>query len=234
MDLTALYSINYGLYIISTKWMDQMNGQIANTVFQITSDPPTLGISINQQNLTHSLISQSQKFTVSVLDKEAPMTLIGQFGFKSGREMNKFENIPHIIGENGLPVVTDHIVATFELDVIAQLPIHTHTLFVGKITNATVLSKIEPMTYAYYHQVKKGLTPKNAATYQPTPETNPIKTTGGDKMSKYRCLICGYEYDPAVGDIDGGIQPGTPFEEIPDSWVCPICGASKDQFEKVA
>ena len=234
MDLTALYSINYGLYIISTKWMDQMNGQIANTVFQITSDPPTLGISINQQNLTHSLISQSQKFTVSVLDKEAPMTLIGQFGFKSGREMNKFENIPHIIGENGLPIVTDHIVATFELDVIAQLPIHTHTLFVGKITNATVLSKIEPMTYAYYHQVKKGLTPKNAATYQPTPETNPIKTTGGDKMSKYRCLICGYEYDPAVGDIDGGIQPGTPFEEIPDSWVCPICGASKDQFEKVA
>ncbi len=234
MDLTALYSINYGLYIISTKWMDQMNGQIANTVFQITSDPPRLGISINQQNLTHSLISQSQKFTVSVLDKEAPMTLIGPFGFKSGREMNKFENIPHIIGENGLPVVTDHIVATFELDVIAQLPIHTHTLFVGKITNATVLSKIEPMTYAYYHQVKKGLTPKNAATYQPTPETNPIKTTGGDKMSKYRCLICGYEYDPAVGDIDGGIQPGTPFEEIPDSWVCPICGASKDQFEKVA
>ena len=192
MDLTALYSINYGLYIISSKWMDQMNGQIANTVFQITSDPPTLGISINQQNLTHSLISQSQKFTVSVLDKEAPMTLIGQFGFKSGREMNKFENIPHIIGENGLPIVTDHIVATFELDVIAQLPIHTHTLFVGKITNATVLSKIEPMTYAYYHQVKKGLTPKNAATYQPTPETNPIKTTGGDKMSKYRCLICGY------------------------------------------
>lgn len=234
MDLTALYSINYGLYIISSKWMDQMNGQIANTVFQITSDPPTLGISINQQNLTHSLISQSQKFTVSVLDKEAPMTLIGQFGFKSGREMNKFENIPHIIGENGLPIVTDHIVATFELDVIAQLPIHTHTLFIGKITNATVLSKNEPMTYAYYHQVKKGLTPKNAATYQPTPETNPIKTTGGDKMSKYRCLICGYEYDPAVGDIDGGIQPGTPFEEIPDSWVCPICGASKDQFEKVA
>ena len=234
MDLTALYSINYGLYIVSSKWMDQMNGQIANTIFQITSEPPTLGISINQQNLTHSLITQSQKFTVSVLDKEAPMTLIGQFGFKSGRDIHKFENVSYIIGENGLPVVTDHIVATFELDVVAHLPIHTHTLFVGKITNATVLSKNEPMTYAYYHQVKKGLTPKNAATYQKAPETNPIKTTGGDKMSKYRCLICGYEYDPAVGDIDGGIQPGTPFEEIPDSWVCPICGASKDQFEKIA
>ncbi len=234
MDLAALYSISYGLYIVSSSYQNQMNGQIANTIFQITADPATIGISINQQNLTHMMISQSRKFTISVLEQETPMTLIGQFGFKSGREINKFEGIQYTLGENGMPVVTDHAVATFELDMITHLPIHTHTLFVGKITNATVLSKKEPMTYAYYHMVKKGLTPKNAATYQKTPENTQEKTTGGDKMSKYRCLICGYEYDPAVGDIDGGIQPGTAFEDIPDSWVCPICGASKDQFEKIA
>ena len=234
MDLTALYSISYGLYIVSSSYQDQMNGQIANTIFQLTADPATIGISINQQNLTHMMISQSRKFTISVLDQEAPMTLIGQFGFKSGKEINKFEGIQYIMGENGMPVVTDHAVATFELELIAHLPIHTHTLFIGKITNATVLSKKEPMTYAYYHMVKKGLTPKNAATYQKTPESTQEKTTGGDKMSKYRCLICGYEYDPTLGDIDGGIQPGTAFEDIPDTWVCPICGASKDQFEKIA
>lgn len=234
MDLTALYSINYGLYIVTSGYQNQTNGQIVNTVFQITADPATLAVSINQQNLTHMMVSQSQRFNISVLDQEAPMTLIGQFGFKTGREIDKLKGIQYTIGENGFPVVTEHAVATFELQVIAQLPIHTHTLFIGKITNATVLSKKEPMTYAYYHLVKKGFTPKNAATYQKTPEGSQEQTKGGDKMSKYRCLICGYEYDPAVGDIDGGIQPGTAFEDIPDTWVCPICGASKDQFEKIA
>jgi len=86
------------------------------------------------------------------------------------------------------------------------------------------------MTYAYYHEVKKGLSPKTAPTYireGAMPEKNEAKA------SSYKCTVCGYIYDPAKGDPDGGIKPGTPFEQIPDTWVCPVCGADKSVFEKV-
>ena len=86
------------------------------------------------------------------------------------------------------------------------------------------------MTYAYYHHVKRGTTPKTAPTF--------IKdegmATGGSKMQKYRCTVCNYIYDPQAGDPDSGVQPGTAFEAIPDTWVCPICGVGKDKFEKIS
>ena len=83
------------------------------------------------------------------------------------------------------------------------------------------------MTYAYYHQVKRGTTPKTAPSYIEE------RKEAVSKMAKYECTVCGYIYDPELGDPDGDIKPGTPFEEIPDDWVCPVCGASKDQFEKI-
>ncbi len=101
----------------------------------------------------------------------------------------------------------------------------THTIFIGEVVDAAVLTDEEPMTYAYYHLVKRGATPKAAPTY--------LKEEGGDRMDTYECTVCGYIYDPEKGDPDSGIAPGTPFEELPDDWVCPVCGAAKDQFEKV-
>ena len=85
----------------------------------------------------------------------------------------------------------------------------------------------EPMTYAYYHQVKRGTTPKTAPSYIKEGKVEAIKA------SKYKCTVCGYIYDPELGDPDGGIKPGTPFEEIPDDWVCPVCGVTKDEFERM-
>ena len=82
------------------------------------------------------------------------------------------------------------------------------------------------MTYAYYHQVKRGTTPRAAPSYIAEKKEAP-------KMTKYRCTVCGYVYDPELGDPDGGIKPGTPFEEIPDGWVCPVCGVDKSEFEKM-
>ena len=102
-----------------------------------------------------------------------------------------------------------------------------HTMFIGEVVAADVLKEGEPMTYAYYHQVKRGSTPKTAPLYIKE------KKEAVSKMAKYRCTICGYIYDPEKGDPDGNIEPGTPFEKLPDSWVCPVCGASKDRFEKV-
>ena len=90
------------------------------------------------------------------------------------------------------------------------------------------------MTYEYYHKVKGGFSPKTAPTY--IKEDSKTKKEGKGKeeknMDKYVCDVCGYVYDPAKGDPEGGIKPGTKFEDLPDDWVCPICGATKDQFEK--
>jgi rubredoxin len=95
------------------------------------------------------------------------------------------------------------------------------------VVDADILNGEEPMTYAYYHEVKRGTTPSSAPTYIRTEAMQEVR-----KMDKYKCLICGYVYDPEIGDPDSGIKSGTSFEELPDSWVCPICGAAKDQFEK--
>ena len=86
------------------------------------------------------------------------------------------------------------------------------------------------MTYAYYHEIKGGKSPKTAPTYI-APDNE--KNNREEKMARFECTVCGYVYDPEKGDPDSGVKPGTSFEEIPDDWVCPICGAGKDVFEEV-
>lgn len=226
MDLKALYSISYGLYLITSKDGDQINGQIANTVFQISSDPPTIAVSINKQNLTNELIAKSGLFAVSVLRQETPLSLIGQFGFKSGRDVDKFAGMDYSTTPQGLPYLIDDALAYIETKVIQNIDAETHTIFIGEVTAAEVLKQGNPMTYAYYHQVKKGSTPPSAPVYLKKNERR-------NGMDIYECTICGYEYDPAEGDPENGIAPGTPFEELPDDWVCPVCGAGKDAFEKI-
>ncbi|HHV34458.1 MAG TPA: High molecular weight rubredoxin [Syntrophomonadaceae bacterium] len=226
MDLKALYSISYGLYLITSKDGDQINGQIANTVFQISSDPPTIAVSINKQNLTNDFIKKSGLFAVSVLREETPISLIGQFGFKSGRDMNKFADVNYRTTPRGLPYLVDDALAAIEAKLIQDVDAGTHTIFIGEITAAEVLKQGNPMTYAYYHQVKKGSTPPSAPTYIKKNERR-------NGMDIYECTVCGYEYDPDKGDPENDIEPGTPFEKLPDDWVCPVCGAGKDAFEKI-
>src|ERR1035437_9945703 len=98
MNLAALYKIGYGVYVVCSKDGEKYNGQIANTVFQACSEPPTVAVTINKKNLTHEYISKSGVFTVSILSKETPMTFIGKFGFKSGRDINKFADTNYKIG----------------------------------------------------------------------------------------------------------------------------------------
>jgi flavin reductase (DIM6/NTAB) family NADH-FMN oxidoreductase RutF/rubredoxin len=227
LNTKALFKIGYGVYIVSSKNESKINGQIANTVFQVTSDPPTIAISINKLNLTHEYIEKSKVFSVAILEKETPLTFIGNFGFKSGRDINKFDGVNFKLETTGAPIIIDNSVSYLEAEVINSIDVFTHTVFVGKIVNADVLSDKEPMTYAYYHQVKGGTSPKNAPTYVKEEKVE-------EQMNKkYRCTICGYIYDPEKGDPDSGIKPGTKFEDIPNSWVCPICGANKDQFEAI-
>jgi len=229
MNYKALYGISYGLYVVSSIKENKFNGQIANTVFQITSEPPIIAVSINKQNFTHQFIKESRKFSISVLSKDTPMKFIGHFGFKSGREMDKFKDVNYKIGDNGVPILLDNAIAYLVAEVTEEVDVETHTIFIGKVVEAEILKNEEPMTYAYYHEVKQGKAPKTAPTY-----IKEESTRGVGDMVKYRCKVCGYVYDPEKGDPDSGIKPGTSFEELPEDWVCPICGAGKEEFEKEA
>ncbi len=230
MDTKALYSISYGLYIVGSIMGDKINAQIANTVIQVASEPPTISVCINKQNLTHEYIQNSKVFSVSVLCEDAPLGLIGNFGFKSGRDVDKFTDIDYKIGETGAPVVVEHTVSYMEVRMSKEVDVGTHTDFIGELVNAEVLQEKEPMTYAHYHKVKRGTTPKTASSYV---EEKTEKKEGVKNMAKYKCIICGYIYDPEKGDPEMDIPPGTAFDDLPDHWVCPVCGAGKDDFELV-
>ena len=235
MDPKALYKISYGMYVVSSKMDGKFNGQIANSLFQATADPPRIAVCINKKNLTHEFIQKSRVFVASVLSEETPMTFIGRFGFRSGRDIDKFEGVRTKIGQTGVPIVLDHALAYIEAKVIGSMDAGTHTLFLGEVVNAETLDNNQvPMTYAYYHQVKRGKAPKTAPTYikESVPKENAGSAPGN--MVKYVCAVCGYIYDPKAGDPDSGIKPGTSFADLPDDWVCPVCGASKAEFEKVS
>ncbi len=232
MNIKTLHKISYGLYIISSKRNGKFNGQIANTVFQTTAEPPMVTACINKKNLTHEFIKKSKIFTISILSKETPMKFIGLFGFRSGRDLDKFKDVNYKSGAAGVPIVLDNTIGYLECEVISSMDAKSHTLFLAKVLDAEIIKDGEPMTYSYYHEVKGGISPKTAPTYIKN-EKIKEKPKMEVKMAKYKCTVCGYIYDPEKGDPDSGIKPGTPFEELPEDWVCPECGVGKDEFEKV-
>jgi flavin reductase (DIM6/NTAB) family NADH-FMN oxidoreductase RutF/rubredoxin len=231
MDKKTFHKISYGVYVVCSKNGEKQNGQIANALFQVTSEPPTIAVSINKQNLTHEYITASKVFTISILDKNTPLSFIGTFGFKSGREVDKFKKVNFKLGTTQAPIVLDYTLAYLEAQVIDKIDVGTHTIFVGKIKDAAVLSQEPAMTYEYYHEVKGGYSPKSAPTYNSDVDKKTEEKKEDIKMDKYVCTVCGYVYDPVKGDPDSGIAPGTAFKDIPNDWVCPVCGAGKKAFE---
>ena len=230
MNLKTLHKISYGLYIISSKMDNKLNGQIANSVFQVTSAPPQIAVCINKQNLTHDCIKTSKVFAICILSKGTPQKFIGLFGFRCGRDVDKFKDVSYKSGKTGAPIVLDNVVGHLECEVVNEIDVGSHTIFIGKLVDADIIKDEEVMTYEYYHNVIKGKAPKTAPTY--IKEEKQERSKKGSNMAKYRCTVCDYIYDPTKGDPDSGIKPGTLFEELPDDWVCPICGVGKDKFVK--
>ena len=165
MNTLALTKIPYGMFIVSSAFNGKIGGQVANTVFQINSDPATIAISISKQNNTHNLLSNSKKAVISVLTEEASFEFIGKFGFKSSRDFNKFATTEYKLNVSGIPIVTEFTNSYFETEIVSQFETNTHTLFLCKVLNCEILNDNLTMTYSYYHKVKKGLTPKNAPTF---------------------------------------------------------------------
>ena len=229
----TLFQLNYGMCILSSAKDGRANGCVVNTVFQAVPDPVIIAVSVNKECLTHEYITESRVFSVSILGEETPMSFIGRFGFRTGRDIDKFKKVNRKGGITGAPIVLDNSTGYIEAEVIKRIDVRTHTVFIGQVVACQTVDKSRiPMTYAYYRDVKHGRTPRTAATYIGMKPKSQIKQ-GAETMTKYKCLMCGYIYDPDAGDPANGVEPGTAFEDLPDDWVCPDCGVGKDEFEPV-
>jgi flavin reductase (DIM6/NTAB) family NADH-FMN oxidoreductase RutF len=166
MNKTAFYKLTYGLYIVSTRFDGRDLGCVVNTLSQVTSEPPKMSVAINKNNFTEQMIEKAGYFTAVALTQDADIKLIGSFGFKSSRDTDKFEAYPFARDENGIAYITQSVAARYSLKLADKLDLGTHVMLIGDVLDAQVLSDGEPLTYAYYQMVKKGVTPKNAPSYQ--------------------------------------------------------------------
>lgn len=165
IDENALFKIQYGMYLVSSKTDDKQNAQIATTVMQITNTPNKFVVGLSNTTLTHSLVKESGVFGVTVLEQNTPMTFIGRFGFKSGRDIDKLEGIDYETNQTGVPLILDHGLMVLEAKVIQTLDVGTHTLFVGELVSNRSVKEGAAMTYEYYHSVIRGKSPENAPTH---------------------------------------------------------------------
>ncbi len=165
MDIKAFFKMTYGLYVVSTRFEEKDCGCIVNTLEQVTAEPIKMAVAISKNNLTEQLIEKSGLFTAVALTQDADIKLIGNFGFKSGRDVDKFAAYSYARDENGIAYLTESTAARFSMKLIDRLDLDTHVMLIGEVLAAEVLSEGEPLTYAYYQQVKKGTTPKNAPSY---------------------------------------------------------------------
>ncbi len=166
MDLTALFTMPSGLYVVSAEADGQQAGCVINTALQVTAEPPRLSVAVNKDNVTAGVIAAAGAFTVTTIDQTADMPYIGNFGFSSSNTYNKFEKYEVKTSAVGSPYVPEHACAVFACKLVDTVDVGTHYLFIGELVDAERLSDEEPLTYAYYHSVLKGKTPPKASSYQ--------------------------------------------------------------------
>lgn len=216
MDLHVLKSLSYGMYAVGVKDETKASACIVNTVVQITAaDPVLVAVSIHHDNYSHGCIQKEGYFTISVLSEETSGTVIGALGFNSGRDTNKLNNVRHKILREGLPVIKENCCCWLLCKVTGKLDTPTHTVFLAEVVAGSDTAVGKPMTYEYYRKIIKGTAPRNAPTYLP-PDPNRDDNDG----ERFMCTVCRYVYsDKKVS-----------FEELPDDWVCPVCGMPKTAF----
>ena len=175
-DLTALFKIGYGLYVVTSNDGKKDNGLIVNTVSQVTDTPNRIAVTINKQNYSHHVIKQTGILNVNCLSTDAPFQVFETFGFQSGRSADKFANCTPLRSDNGLAFLPRYINAFLSLKVEEYVDLGTHGMFICSVTEARVISSKESMTYAYYQE-----------------QVKPKPQTAGKKG--FVCKICGYIYE---------------------------------------
>ncbi len=163
MDKNVFRNISYGVYAVTTKNGDKPAGCTANSAMQVTSSPATIAVSINHDNFTNECIQKTGKFALNIFSEKTVPLVIGTLGYRSGRDGDKFENLDYFYVDD-LPILKDTC-GYITCNVIDKFETSTHTIFLGEVQEGEVQSNDEPMTYAYYHRVIKGSSPKNAPTY---------------------------------------------------------------------
>ena len=172
----ALHAISYGLYVITCRENGKDNGMIGNTVMQLTSTPCTVAVCINKENYTCGMVSRTGKMNVCCLTEETPFSVFEAFGFKSGKDTDKFEGITPAYAENGIAILPEYTGAYLSLSVLEEKDMGSHVLFLCEVTENKVLLEKEYMTYAYYHKNVK-----------PRPKAQ--------KKKAFVCKICGYMHE---------------------------------------
>ena len=175
-DMSALFNIGYGLYVVTSNDGNKDNGLIVNTVSQVTNTPNRIAVTINKQNYSHHVIKQTGKMNVNCLDVSAPFSVFENFGFRSGRTADKFVGIEELRSDNGLRFLPRYINSFMSLKVEQYVDLDTHGMFICSVTEARVMSDRDTMTYAYYH-----------SNVKPKPVT--------DGKQGYVCKVCGWVYE---------------------------------------
>ncbi len=178
-DLSALFNIGYGLYVVTSNDGKKDNGLIVNTVSQVTNSPNRLAVTINKENYSHHIIKQTGIMNINCLTTDAPFSIFERFGFQSGRNIDKFDGLEIHRSDNGIAFLSRYINSFLSLKVEQYVDLETHGMFICSVTESRVLSNQQTMTYSYYHENVK-----------PKPETDGVKG--------YVCKICGYVYEGEV------------------------------------
>lgn len=175
-DLNALSKIGYGLYVVTSNDGKKDNGLIVNTIMQVTNTPNQIAVIINKDNYSHHVISQTKTMNVNFLTVDTPFKVIKNFGFNSGRNIDKFSNYQYNRSDNGLIFLPKYCNSFISLKVEQYIDVNTHGMFICSITESRVINNLESMTYAYYQEFVK-----------PKPEIEGKKG--------YICKVCGFVYE---------------------------------------
>jgi flavin reductase (DIM6/NTAB) family NADH-FMN oxidoreductase RutF/rubredoxin len=223
INFEALFKVTYGLYIVCSGDKNHGNGYISNSVFQVSAEPALFAACCNKKNYTAGLIEKHGHFSVSVLSEHTDIEIFSNFGYKTGKEFKKLEGMDIKYGATGVPVVLNDSTAYLECRVTQKVDAGTHWIFIGELLDAQVLDKSsKPITYALYRETKNLFAPPNAPTYVAVSQPADSKAT--TNTDKYKCAVCGFIYDEA--------KKGVSLSDLPDDWVCPVCGSDKDEFVK--
>lgn len=205
IEKEAMYKISYGLYMLTTTDGQKQNGCIVNTVSMLTDNPKRIVVFVNKANYSEQLLKKTGIFNVSVLTESAPFDIFKQFGFQSGRDVDKFEGGRYETSENGLYYLPQYANAVLSAKVLNCYDYDTHTLFVAEVTEAKTLNGEKSVTYEYYQ-----------SNIKPKPQMP--KAEEPSAKGKWVCKICGYEHE---------------CDELPADFICPWCKHPAEDFERV-
>lgn len=211
MNPDALYKLTHGMYVLGAMDGKRPVGSLVDAVMQAASSPWAIAISCGNNSYTKSCIEKTGEFSLSVLSKEVNPFVVANFGFQSSRNVDKWAKAEYYM-KNNLPYLRDSL-AVFRFKVLQAFPLISNTVFVAEVTEAEINQKGIPLTYSDYRSYFKQKVLDSFQLMQQSKGANMTDT------KKWVCTVCGYVYD---GDI--------PFENLPDDYVCPVCGVGKELF----